>query len=274
MNQFFGETLSWETEDRIATVTLHNEPANEIGSRTLEELEILQDSLPLLEREARVLILQSSITAGFSAGADLRELHRRMQGLDSDERERRVRDFLVRTHRVLDALDQTALTTIAALHGVVFGGGLELALTCDILIADRFARFCFPELRLGLIPGFGGTPRLRRDLGNAIVRDLLLLGRSLGADRAYQVGLVSQLAGEGRAPEVARACAKQAVRFDPISAEAAKDFIKRLPREELDREIDLFCNLFARPAVEEALRRFVESTDPMPWLPNGRETQT
>ena len=85
---------------------------------------------------------------------------------------------------------------------------------------------------------------------------------------------MSQLVGEGRAPEIARACAAQAVRFEPVAAQAAKEFIKRLPREELDREIDLFCNLFARPAVESALRRFVEGEDPMPWLPGAREKQS
>jgi len=73
------------------------------------------------------------------------------------------------------------LVTVAAVHGVVFGGGFELALTCDMIVADRTARFCFPELRLGLIPGFGGIPRLKRDLGNGLVRDLLMTGRSISA---------------------------------------------------------------------------------------------
>ena len=81
------------------------------------------------------------------------------------------------------------LTTIAAVHGVTFGGGFELALVCDIIIADQMARFCFPELRLGLIPGFGGIPRLKRDLGNAVVRDLLLTGRSFNVTKAQQIGL-------------------------------------------------------------------------------------
>ncbi len=89
------------------------------------------------------------------------------------------------------------LTTIAAVNGVTFGGGFELALVCDLIIADKMARFCFPELRLGLIPGFGGIPRLKRDLGNAVVRDLLLTGRSFNATKAQQIGLVSQVVGEG-----------------------------------------------------------------------------
>ena len=228
------------------------------------------EALPELERDAAAMVLQSSLPAGFCAGADLRELYAGVRDLDPDARRRGVRGFLERIHAVFDALDGSPLTTIAAVHGVVFGGGFELALTCDLIVADRTARFCFPELRLGIVPGFGGIPRLKRDLGNAVVRDLLLTGRSLGADRAHAAGLVSQLAGEGKAPAVARACAAQAARFDRTAAAAAKRFVKPVPREELAREIDLFCELFARPPVEEALRRFVESREPMPWLPPAR----
>lgn len=267
MRTHAGRALSWTTADRVVTVELHRDPVNEIGTETLADLERLAEALPELERDAAALVLHSAVPAGFCAGADLRELYAGLRGLDDGARRRSVRDFLERIHAVLDALDASPLTTIAAVHGVVFGGGFELALACDLIVADRTARFCFPELRLGIIPGFGGIPRLQRDVGNALVRDLLLTGRSLGADRAHAVGLVSQLAGDGRAPAVAQACAAQAARFDRVAAAAAKRFAKPIPREELAREIDLFCELFTRPAVEEALRRFVESRDPLPWLP-------
>ncbi len=159
------------------------------------------------------------------------------------------------------------LTTIAALNGVTFGGGFELALVCDLIIADKMARFCFPELRLGLIPGFGGIPRLKRDLGNAVVRDLLLTGRSFNATKAQQVGLVSQVVGEGESLRAARGTAAQLGKFDRSTAIAAKKFIKPIPYEELRQEIDLFCDLFAQPAVEAGLKKFVESTDAQPYLP-------
>ncbi len=80
---------------------------------------------------------------------------------------RHARAYLERIHQVMNAIDAAPLTTIAAVHGVTFGGGFELALACDLIIADKMTRFCFPELRLGLIPGYGGIPRLKRDLGNA-----------------------------------------------------------------------------------------------------------
>jgi enoyl-CoA hydratase/carnithine racemase len=268
-----GAALSWAAADGVVTVELHSPPANEIGTRTLEDLEGLAAALPELEREAAALVLHGTVDAGFCAGADLRELFARMRDLGPEERTRGVRAFLQRIHAALDALDRTSLVTIAAVHGVVLGGGLELALCCDLIVADRMARFGFPELRLGLIPGFGGIPRLRRDVGNAVVRDLLLTGRTLGAERAHSAGLVSQLAGEGRALAVARACAAQVTRFDRTAAARAKAFAKPIPRDELAREIDVFCELFARPAVEEALRRFVEDDGPMPWLPAAKETR-
>ena len=166
----------------------------------------------------------------------------------------------------MNRLDTSPLTTIAAVHGVCFGGGFELALACDLIVADKMARFCFPELRLGIIPCFGGIPRLKRDVGNAVVRDLLLTGRSINATKALEVGLASQVAAEGEALRLARATAAQTTKFDRTTAAAAKQFIKPLPDEELRREIDIFCELFTRPAVMEALRKFVESTDAMPYL--------
>jgi enoyl-CoA hydratase/carnithine racemase len=168
---------------------------------------------------------------------------------------------------VANAIDASPLTTIAAVHGVTFGGGFELALLCDLIIADKTARFCFPELRLGLIPGFGGVPRLKRDLGNAVVRDLLLTGRSVNATKAQNVGLISQLVAESAALKVARFTASQVKKFDRETSAAAKRFMKPIPYAELRQEIEIFCELFTKPAVEAGLRKFVESSDALPYLP-------
>lgn len=267
MKSFTGDTLSWELVDGAVELALHRPPCNEIGSATLQELERFVEALEAVSDEAHALIMYSTLKCGFSAGADLRELYYRSQEVNEAERVAGVRDFLERIHRVLNRLDASPLTTIAAVHGVTFGGGFELALTCDLIIADKMARFCFPELRLGLIPGFGGIPRLKRDLGNSVVRDLLLTGRSINATKAQAVGLVSQLAAEGEALRVARSIAAQVKKFDRATSGAAKRFIKPIPYEELRQEIEIFCDLFMRPAVEAGLRKFVESTDAQPYLP-------
>lgn len=266
-NQFKGEALSWELKDGVIELALHRDPCNEIGTTTLDDLEKFVPALEVLQPQAHALIIYSQLECGFCAGADLRELYRRSQEMARAEAVKGVRDYLERIHRVLNAIDAWPLTTIAAIHGVCFGGGFELALVCDLIIADKMARFCFPELRLGLIPGFGGIPRLKRDLGNAVVRDLLLTGRSFNATKMQSVGLVSQVVAEGEALRVARATATQLGKFDRNSAAAAKKFIKPLPYEELRQEIDIFCELFTHPAVEAGLRKFVESTGAQPYLP-------
>jgi enoyl-CoA hydratase/carnithine racemase len=267
MERFSGQSLSWELKEGIIEVALHREPCNEIGSQSLEELEKLATALPNLEEKAHSIIVHSRLECGFCAGADLRELYRRAQLMEKKAAAGGVRDFLERIHRVLNTIDASPLTTIAAVHGITFGGGFELALVCDLIVADRTARFCFPELRLGLVPGFGGIPRLKRDLGNAVVRDLLLTGRSFNSTKAQQIGLVSQVVAEGEALRVARGTAAQVGKFDRSTVATAKQFIKPIPYDELRREIDIFCDLFAQPAVEAGLKKFVESTDAQPYLP-------
>jgi enoyl-CoA hydratase len=268
MDDFQGKCISWGVKNGIVELALHREPCNEIGSVTLDELERFATSLlALAEDDAHALVIYSTLPSGFSAGADLKELYQRSQQMDRVDATAGVRKYLERIHAVMNTIDSAPLTTIAAVHGVTFGGGFELALVCDLIIADNMARFCFPELRLGLIPGFGGIPRLKRDLGNGVVRDLLLTGRSFNATKAQSVGLVSQVVAEGEALRVARGTAAQLSKFDRSTAAAAKKFIKPIPYEELKKEIDLFCELFARPAVESGLRKFVESTDAQPYLP-------
>jgi enoyl-CoA hydratase len=256
MKSFSGKALRWEWRDGIVELTLDREPANEIGTVMLADLGEFVRAMKTLEPNTAVCIVSSAQKRGFSAGADLRELYHAAIALPEKERNAGVRRFVEQCHEIANAIDTAPFVTIAAVHGVCFGGGLELALACDIIVADKMARFAFPELRLGLIPGFGGIPRLKRDLGNALVRDLLLTGRSLNAARAHAVGLVAQLAAEGEALKVARSTAAQITKF-----------AKPIPYEELRREIQIFCELFERPAVLANLKKFVESTDRMPYLP-------
>jgi enoyl-CoA hydratase/carnithine racemase len=267
MKEFRGEALRWEWRDGVVELALDHAPINEIGTVMLADLEAFAAAIPALAADTSACILYSARKEGFCAGADLRELYHGAVALPEKERAAGVRDFVERIHAVANVIDAAPFVTIGAVHGVCFGGGLELALLCDILVADKMARFAFPELRLGLIPGFGGIPRLKRDTGNGFVRELLLTGRTVNAARAQTVGLVAQLVAEGEALKVARLMAAQITKFDSGTRAAAKKFIKPIPHDELRREIDLFCELFARPAVMAALRKFVEATDAMPYLP-------
>ncbi len=279
---FTGDTLSWRHRGLWLEVELHRAPLNEIGTAMLRELEEVARYLDRGAGGARALIWTSS-RPGFCAGADLRELYEGLvagrapidgrTGLGLRRRlrrpilRRRIGRFLDRVHGAFDTFDQAPIPTIAATHGVVFGGGFELALTADLIVADKRSRFCFPELRLGIIPGFGGIPRLERDLGNAVVRDLLLTGRSLRAQRALEVGLVHQVVPVGQGLATARRLAEQLTRFDGHPVAAAKAFVKPVPRARLDQEKALFCELVTRPEVFDALERFVTSDDVRPYLP-------
>jgi enoyl-CoA hydratase/carnithine racemase len=244
MKEFKGKALRWAWRDGVVEVTLDREPLNEIGTLLLGELEKFVAAFSVLTPITSACILTSARPGGFCAGADLKELYQGSLALPKNKRVAGVRAFLKS-----------------------MGGGLELALICDQIVADKMARFGFPELRLGLIPGFGGIPRLRRDVGNSFIRDLLFTGRTVKAERAHELGLVSHLAGEGYALQVARSMAQQVTKFDAETRAAAKKFLKPIPYAELNKEIELFCKLFNRPVVMESLRRFVETDDPMKHLP-------
>ncbi len=301
MTAFLGRALSWDVRDAVLEVRLHRAPCNEIGTVALDELERLVATLPSLD--VRALLIYSGLDSGFCAGADLRELQEGLRaqrqdspaarGVDAARRafralglkrghgvagrvadrayrhvvRREVGRFIDRIHTVFDALDTLPIPVIAAVHGPVFGGGFELALTADLIVADKSARFCFPELRLGIVPGFGGVPRLEREVGNAVVRDLLLTGRSIGATRAHELGLVSQVVARGQALSAARRVADQAARFDPEVVAQAKAFVKPLPKARLEEEKRRFVQMITAPRVAAALDAFVTRNDVRPYLP-------
>jgi enoyl-CoA hydratase/carnithine racemase len=267
MKEFQGKTLRWEWKDGVVELTLDHPPLNEIGTVLLGELEQFVAAFDALAPVTSACVIVSARPGGFSAGGDLKELYLTALAVPEKDRVAVFRKFLTRIHSAFNAIDAAPFVTFAAVHGVCMGGGFELALTCDQIVADKMARFGFPEMRLGFIPGFGGIPRLRRDVGNSIIRDLLFTGRTIKAERVHQLGLVSHLAGEGYALQVARSMAQQVTKFDAQTRVAAKRFLKPIPLEELKKEIELFCELFARPVVMESLKRFVQTDDPMKHLP-------
>ena len=267
VKEFRGQGLSWEWREGIVELTLHHGPLNEIGTLLLGELEQFVAAIEGLAPITNACIITSARPGGFSVGGDLKELYNNALNLSPKKRVAGLRKFIERIHKVANAIDAAPFITIAAVHGLCMGGGLELALLCDLIIADKMARFGFPELRLGFIPGFGGIPRLRRDVGNSFIRDLLFTGRTVKAEAAHQAGLITHLAGEGHALQIARSMAQQITKFDPEARVAAKKFMKPIPYKELRQEVELFCKLFNRPQVMESLRRFVESDDPMKHLP-------
>lgn len=259
---------SWQRSEDVYELRLDRAPCNEIGPELLGQLETFVDEVAA--SDAKAVIVYSARPLGFCAGADLRALFEGMRAREGEYLPE-ITQFIERIHAFASRFDALPQTTFAALHGVCFGGGFELALICDVLIADRSTRFAFPELRLGLVPGFGGIPRLRREVPNAVVRDLLMTGRSMNATRAHALGLVSQVVASGKALTAARAAARQACLFDREVQAASKAFIKPLLEDELAAERRLFLRMIQDPRVQHALADFVDRRDPMPYLPRTAE---
>jgi enoyl-CoA hydratase/carnithine racemase len=294
---YHGETMTLSDDGGVWTLALHRAPHNEIGEETIADLEQVLNIIEADYGRGRGLVIYSERPGSFSAGADLRALHEGLKdrdqalagrkaqvnawigprlgaivgdALDAGERagtRLAIRQFLRRLHKAFDRLEALPIPTVAATHGIVFGGGFELALCADLIVADQSTRFAFPELRLGLVPGFGGIPRLAQRVGQAAVSDLVLTGRSIHAERALALGLVSQVVPRGEALRAARSVAAQWLRFEPDVVAAAKAFIKKRPAEGLKEERRWFLELAGRPATREGLRRFATNTTVRPYLP-------
>src|SRR5713226_7504426 len=141
MKSFKGKTLQWEWRKGVIEMALDHQPANEIGTAILAELEKFVAEFGALAPVTSVCIITSARKSVFSAGGDLCELYATAAAVPEKDRPAGVRAFLERIHAVLNAIDAAPFVTIAAVHGACLGGGLELALACDMIVADKMARF-------------------------------------------------------------------------------------------------------------------------------------
>lgn len=181
-------TTSLTREGRIAWIRLEGgDQLNAIGSGTYASLVRHLETIEA-DGNIRALVVHGA-GRGFCAGADIAEISSFAD----------AREFEGFIHGFTDALDRLAasrLPVIAAIHGVALGGGLELALACDIRVAATGSRLGLPEAKLGVLPGAGGTQRLPRIVPPGVVAEMLMLGTLIDADRAHQLGLVNRLAAE------------------------------------------------------------------------------
>lgn len=238
--------------DRVATVTLASPPANALGTAVIEGL---SDALDAAETAgARVIIVRSDVEGYFAAGADLKLL----ADADADGFLR----YLDRLREVLERLAALEQPSVAAIDGFALGGGLELAMACTLRVATPRARLGVPEIKLGLLPGAAGTQRLPRLVGRGAALDLLLTGRSAGGEEAARLGLVDQLAADGKAPAAATELARRLARGPALALAATVrcvDAARDLPLAEgLAVERDEIIGLFATADAREGIRAFVE----------------
>jgi enoyl-CoA hydratase/carnithine racemase len=210
-------------------------------------------------QEVRVVIVTGAGNKAFCAGADLKE---RATMSEAD-----VRAFLGGLRRTLRAINTSGTIFIAAINGSALGGGTELALACDLRVAAPAAELGLTEVRLGIIPGGGGTQRLPRLIGPGRAKDLILTGRRVNAAEAFAIGLVQRLAPEGRLLDLSLALAEQIAENAPVAVAAAKRAIDR--GLDLDLEAALALELDEYEAVLrsedrlEGLRAFAEKRPPV-----------
>jgi enoyl-CoA hydratase/carnithine racemase len=203
-----------DVDGALALVLTMNRPeAMNALSRALLEAVWVEVEKAAVRREVRALILAGNQKA-FCAGADLKE----RAGMDPTE----VRAFLRRIRGIMDLVERVPMPTIAAVDGVAFGGGCELALACDLRVLGRDAKIGLTECALGIIPGAGGTQRLPRLIGPARAKELIFTARRLDAAAALDVGLANHVVDAGHAVEKALALAAEIGRTAPIAVEAAK----------------------------------------------------
>jgi len=251
-----------ERRDRAVFVTL-NRPAaaNALLRALVAELTKLCGDLAREiagGADVRVLVLTGAGDKAFSAGADLKE--RRTWTLDD------TRVFLGEINALMDALAAFPRPTIAAVNGVAFGGGLELALACDIRIAADTAEMGLTEVRLGIIPGAGGTQRLARIAGVAAAKELILTGRRVGAARARELGIVSEVVPSSELAAAAARWAAEIAAAAPLALGAAKraidEGVSRSLADGLKIERDHYEEVLVTDDRNEGLAAFIEKRPP------------
>ena len=249
------ENILLAVDGPVATVTLNRPQAlNALNAALLGEL---VDALTRLDADEAVrCIVITGNERAFAAGADIKEM------ADASSVDMLRRNALAR----YDAVRKIAKPIIAAVSGWALGGGCELAMACDMIVASETARFGQPEINIGIMPGAGGTQRLTRALGKARAMELILTGDYLSAHEAHARGLVNRVAPPELYLEEAQKLARRIAAQPPVAVRLAKDAVFKAQdlsiEEGLDYERRVFYLLFATEDQKEGMAAFVEKRPP------------
>ncbi len=249
-------SASVDVADAIATVTVDNPPVNALDDATLEALGDAARELAARD-DVRAVVLTGAGQKVFMAGADLRSLAP-LLGTPA------MKEHVGLTRPVFDAWRGLPQPVVAAVAGNALGGGLELALTCDFIVAGAGVRLGTPEVGLGLIPGAGGTQRLPRRVGWTAAMEMLLLGRLIKADRALELGLVNVVTEDARGE--AQALAARLAALPALAVRAAKEAARRGLEAGLDEGLDfertLFLSVASSADAREGADAFLGKREP------------
>ncbi|HEU5361031.1 MAG TPA: enoyl-CoA hydratase-related protein [Candidatus Deferrimicrobiaceae bacterium] len=231
------ENLLVDVSGRIATVTINRPKAlNALNPATVRELSAALEEISRRD-DVGVVLLTGAGEKAFVAGADISEMR--------DFTAVQALEFALFGQRVLERIEQSLKPVIGVINGYALGGGCELAMACDILIAADTARFGQPEVNLGIIPGFGGTQRLPRLVGRNLAKELVLTGEMISAQRAYEIGLVNRVVPQTELMNTAREIAGKILSKGPLAVGAAKSAMNRGLDLDLQNACALEANAFA-----------------------------
>jgi len=245
-----------ELAEKIALVTLNRPPVNSINSGLLEELNDILDKLAQ-SQEARVLVITGAGEKAFSAGADITEFAEIRAG------KRRA----VNVHDLFLKIENYPKPVIAAINGYALGGGCELAMSCHLRIAAREAKIGLPEVRLGIIPGWGGTQRLPRLIGKVKALELMLTGDHISAEEAMHLGLVNKVVPGVELMSETRKLAGRLASGAPLAMQAILRAVTKgleVPIEEgIKFEQEESALVFSSEDAKEGSKAFLEKRAPV-----------
>jgi enoyl-CoA hydratase/carnithine racemase len=249
--------VTWNRDGAIVEFVLDRRPANALGPEIIDGLHTAIDYAEAAE--VKVIVLASAIDGFFAAGADIKH----MSSADAAS----FRNYGDALRGALERLAALPMISVAAIEGLALGGGLELAMACTLRVAAPKARLGLPEVKLGLIPGGGGTQRLPRLVGRSRALDIMLTGRQVEADEAFWIGLVDRLAEPG---DTARAAARQLAHDLAAASTPAQLAVVRTVDAAYDRplgeglryEVDQIQELFERGEAVEGLQAFIDKRAP------------
>lgn len=248
------QNLIFERQEHVGTITF-NRPKllNALNRQTMDELDAALTEARN-DREMRVLILTGAGEKAFVAGADINELAR-LTPLTGPETS-------LHGQAVLHKLETLGKPSIAAINGFALGGGCEMALACSIRLASRSAKIGQPEVKLGIIPGYGGSQRLARLCGKGVAHELCLSGEMISADEAQRIGLVNHVYEPEELLPAAQSLAKKIAANAPLAVQLTMEAIERgmeMPQEQgLFLEATLFGMSCATEDMREGTRAFLE----------------
>lgn len=246
-----------KVKDQIATVILNNPPVNSIDQQVVDDLENVFDTLQ--NEDIRAVIIASENPKAFIAGGDINQFVTwdRETGVQATQR----------GNDVFFKIDHFPCPVICAINGFVFGGGMELALACDIRVMAVNVTLGFPETTLGIYPGYGGTQRLPRLIGTGMAKKLIFSGERINAEEAYRIGICEHLSAEGKALEDAMKIALKIAQAGPVAVRAAKEIINQgidmNLKDAIALEIASFGDICVTYDKTEGAKAFLEKRKPV-----------